>query len=199
MIARIIALLIALSVGALAGRWFTLAELDRAIDWPTTFSALADVAQVLALITAAWWTYRLFVRQRVDQDRADLSHSVQVIELGPTSRLVRITLEIKNVGNTELTPPSGSTTVSRAVEPASGRLTWVGIESQDLGLASHNLILEPGETERYALDFLLPHDISVIQVFSRVQCDGGVADEYWDESTVHVVGPGSTSGRAAGA
>jgi hypothetical protein len=84
-------------LGFLAGRYWTLIHLGRGVDWPATFGALANVAQIVAIAVGGWWTYRLFVHQRVDQARADVTHVVQNFPLRAGNRLIRVTVQIRNV------------------------------------------------------------------------------------------------------
>ena len=71
-------------------------------------------------MVGGWWTYRLFVRQRVDQARADVTHAVQEFPLRAGNRLLRVLVEIRNVGNVELRPPSGSTLIQTPYKTQAG-------------------------------------------------------------------------------
>lgn len=171
-----------------------------AIDWPATISSGASIAQVTAFLVAGFWTYTLFVRQRLDQQRAEVVLHVQPVVVDDTERLLRVALEIRKVGSVELCPKSAAIHVQQVVRPGakislpqstSGTpltgyeliQTWPELQRCNIDLKAEKLTLEPGETERYPLDFVLPADAGVIQVRAVVS-DPDADGLYWDEATL---------------
>lgn len=182
----IAAFIICLSLGFLGGRYWTLQSLGASIDWPVTFEAWANIAQTIALAVAGWWTYRLFVRQRVEQVRADITHDVQRYALGNENCLVRVVIHIKNVGNIEIRPPSGRTVLQHAdFKPATQELIWEKDDERDLPFKADSFTLEPSETERYSVDFIVPLTRELLQIHTYVRC-GSSGDDFWDESTLFI-------------
>ena len=172
-----------LLIGWLGGRREALQELHIAVDWPVTIEAATKIVQAGAYIAAGIWTYLLFVRQRVGHARAEIGHQLTVVRLDDGRRLVRVIAEIKNVGSVLIQPPS-AWVVLRRFSP-DGQATWQDIERRDLETADERLVIEPGEVERYPVDFVVGADIDIVEVHSRVWCGKHYAEQYWDETSVH--------------
>jgi ABC-type nickel/cobalt efflux system permease component RcnA len=173
--------------GFLLGRLWTIQSMGGSIDWPTTFEAWSHIAQVLALAVGAWWTYRVFVRQRVDKARANITHSIQSTVLsGNNERLVRAVVNIHNIGNVELRPPAGYTEVQVAnFTPGQARVNWVMHGNKHpLPFKKDGLALEPGETERYSVDILIPASCDLFQVHTEVECGDHHKGDFWDETNL---------------
>lgn len=171
--------------GFLLGRLWTIRGLGGSIDWPATLEALSHIAQVLALGIGAWWTYRLFVRQRVDQARANITHNIQSTLLPDSNeRFVRIVVNIHNIGNIELKPPSGYTELSLAeLNVDQAKVEWKRHgDKYRLPFKRDVLVLEPGEIERYSVDFLVPAQCELFQVHTRVECGDHHPGDIWDET-----------------
>src|SRR5882724_10236510 len=83
----------------------------RSINWPLTLEAASNAAQVVALLLAGIWTYRLFVRQRLDHARANVTHRVDCVPLDSAHWLVRVSMRLQNVGNVPIRPPSADLAV----------------------------------------------------------------------------------------
>ena len=172
------------------------------VDWPLTFSALADVAQIAAVVVGAIWTYRLFVRQRLGQERANVKHAVDHRVLDKNSRLVRVLIELENIGSVMLNPPKGETSVQQVLpvadeiakllaegeEPFENGATefdWPVIATREYDLKAEDVSLEPGEVERLLCDFIIPIDIRTIEVHTIVYCSSRANAQFWDETTLH--------------
>jgi hypothetical protein len=191
----------AFASGAMGCRAYAIVTKDLSVDWPKTFASIHDAAQTIAFAVAACWTYLLFVRQRLHAERADLSHDVAAFNVSQASRLIRVVVTIKNVGSVAIKPPQLSVIVSRLLpidesslqdqlhlalqsSPPTTIAKWPQVRTRDVDLRNDQVVLEPGETEKFPFDFLIPSVISVIQVHSQLKC-GEPAGEYWDETTTH--------------
>lgn len=190
----------------LATQFIDLVGTGSVIDWPKTLSAGADFAQVVALAVAGWWTYRLFVKQRVDRQRVDVNLRAEFPARDETTQLLRVVLEIKNVGNVEFEPQLAKVRIREIVrdrsllpdpltgaqlpDAASRRIErWPELAVATIELSADPLTLEPGETERYPLDFLLPATATLIQVHATVYEGGSEKGSYWDEAVLCAASP----------
>jgi hypothetical protein len=178
----------AVEVSAWAGR----------IDWPKTFESLAHICQAVGLVVAGTWAYYLFIRQRLGWCRIDVEHYVQTQKLDD-HYLVRVLLEIKNVGSVLVQPSEGLVRLEK-VAPAetgvssrvagtstSAEQNWLTIREYKLDLSTSQLQLEPTERERYAFDFFVPQDTKAVQVYSKIYFDASDPKVYLDLATLHPV------------
>jgi hypothetical protein len=172
------------------------------VDWPLTFSALADVSQIAAVGIGGIWTYRLFVRQRLAQERANVKHTVDQRVLNENSRLVRVLIELENIGSVILRPPKGETSVQQVlpieaeiaqvlaggnepIENGATEFDWPVIATREYDLKADDVSLEPGEVERLLCDFIIPIDVRTIEVHTVVFCSSRANAQFWDETTLH--------------
>lgn len=167
-------------------------------DW---LGIVAQVVGTVAILTGGWWTYRLFIRQRSDVARANLSQNVEKVELTPTSSLVRLDLAVENKGNTSIQPrtveafiynlrPTGDAELRQldADRPERGEtddtLDWPELGKRELDLDKEEFMVEPGETAHLWIDFLVPAGIEVFQVYSRLDCGEEYDDLFWDVTSI---------------
>jgi hypothetical protein len=171
----------------------------REIDWPATAEFLAHLAQVFALAVGGWWTYTRFIRARSAYARVDISNSVQSELLSPEIRLLRVMVNVQNVGNVEVEPPrihvcihkvlpldAAAEVASVAKDPAKPEKNWSTISEAKVDFSGEEFVtLEPGETKRFPFDFKIPSDIEVLQVYVVLPCGKGYKDDFWDEVSLH--------------
>ena len=177
-------------------------------DWPTTFEALANVAQVIAFAAAGWWTYRLFVRQRHARQRANLTHKLTELGVVELDRIVRVEVAVQNIGNVILIPPKGAVklyqvrpvpgdiapalAVARTTSDASKdrppdcEFPWPRLRKTTFVLGDDNMVLEPGESDSLACDFAIPLAVNAVFVRSELFCgDPDAPDQHWHHETLH--------------
>jgi hypothetical protein len=202
---RFPALMVGMMLGAaLVGslwRWHVIHLNGGEVDWPAAAGVASDLAQVIAFIAAGTWTYRLFVKNRMDRQRAELTQWGNSVRLGNNSILLHIVLEVKNVGAVELCPHRVRVEIRSVLNSATPFVLprdAHNVEYQAHLLGNHlpeiancsvdtvadGLTLEPGESERYPFDFVLPATHSVVQVHSKVRGDEMSDGLYWDETTI---------------
>ena len=155
-------------------------------DWARTAQASANVAQIVALIVAGAWSYRVFIKQRNDHARANLRHSATVVGQTGSHWLVRIEITVTNVGNVLLVSPGAKTAIYQ-VEPIPTRvndvlplravrkskdpcLPWKRVASVKYPLDKYHLALDPGETDVIVCDFALSTEISAVFVHTKLHC-----------------------------
>ncbi len=171
------------------------------IDWPATFGAVADIAQTTAFVCAGAWTYGLFIKQRIDRKRADVSLSASVAARDDDQLLLRVQFDIRNVGHVELSPDHAIVKVN-AVKYRGKAISlptdsdgapyncdtvvgmWPELAICRIQLGADKLVLEPGESERYPLDVMISSTIEVVQVSAVLRSNDNPKGEYWDEFVI---------------
>ena len=61
-------------------------------------------ATIMALLAGGWWTYALYVRQRLRYPRAELDIAVEHAVIEPGKRLVHVAVKVVNRGHVLLQP-----------------------------------------------------------------------------------------------
>lgn len=172
------------------------------IDWPATFQSIQNIAQTLAFAAAGYWTYRLFVRHRMDHIKAEITQEIIPIQLTDQHRLLRVVVQIQNSGNVELCPTAGEISIHK-ISPMDKKLlegflsevtniesqkpeeSWPTEQTCTLDFkGDDDLTLEPNEIERYSRDFILPTTTEVVQVHSVIWLTDDPNGTIWDETTV---------------
>lgn len=199
------ALLGAVCIAAVIGAsarflWLHHAGLD--IDWPVTIEAFSNIAQTLALLIAGIWTYRLFIKQRIDTRRAEVTLTAAVVARDDEQVLIRAVLELKNIGNVEFRPHKAdlhvqdikrpgsplklpTTSAGAPCHPHQSIEEWPEVIKCALELSHEDhLTLEPGESERYPVDFSIPAALGIIQLRATVDADTDEVGDYWDDTII---------------
>ncbi len=172
-----------------------------AVDWTATIAALASIVQMIAICIGGLWTYVVFIRQRADQFRADVSLAARVVASDSDVRLLRVLVDVKKIGQIELCPHRIEVDISTikkfgeriidataqsVEEPGSEVLLtrWPSTNSCTIALKNKHLILEPNELERYSVEFFLPLDIEIMQVSAGLHLHEDPSSHYWDDLIV---------------
>lgn len=174
------------------------------VDWSKVVPIVADIVGIVAIVIGGWWTWQLFVRQRTGHTRARLSQTVQHVELGERTFLVRVCISIENVGTVGIHPRTSSTTIQRILPARSEAIADLEEERPDRGAADDtlewdsvaervqdldDLFLEPGEKEQLWIDFILRGRYRLIQAHTMVDCGAKYQGRYWDAATLHWLKP----------
>jgi hypothetical protein len=77
------------------------------IDWPLTFSAASDVAQIAALIVGGAWALNRFGVTRVSRSFLEMSVAAKVVGGGGDRLLVEVTVRLKNLGGSRIDARTG--------------------------------------------------------------------------------------------
>jgi hypothetical protein len=180
----------------------------RSRDWPLTAEAFSNVAQILALLVGGLWTYRVFVRQRLDWKRACLQHEVTILSRSQDWMVIRVRVCIQNIGSVVIVFAHGSTQIFQ-VSPVSEqiakivageaaqvgeslvkrtKLPWPKLVLYDYPLQDDEFILEPGETGSLYCEFSLPAKVESILVRTELPYNSSKSyDERWLEESVHTL------------
>jgi hypothetical protein len=155
-------------------------------SWIEIAKAFVDVgsgaATIAAVIIGGFWTWRLYVRQRLGLPRAEVDIAVDHAELATDKRLLHVAIRIVNVGSVVLRPelaeirvrqvvpvvPSIASTFRRDYDPVpqgKEELEWPVIVGRKW---SPTCEIEPGESDTLHADFVLELEIKLIQIYTFV-------------------------------
>lgn len=162
---------------------------------------VADIVQIAAIIVAGLWTYKLFIKGRQHFSRALIKNEINHFMLDKNRRLIRLVIEINNVGNIAIYPTKGHSSIQQifpithkalkeiesksfmnGIDPP--EIDWDVLEEADFDLAQDESILEPEETMRIPMDFIIPGDAEIIQIHSMIYSGNGKDEIYWDDTVI---------------
>lgn len=156
---------------------------------------LAAVATTIAILVAGVWTYRLFIEQRTSEPRPRVTQEVAHHALTADTTLLHVIFRIENIGHVKMDlgpaltivrqvspPDSGFVSQLRARRPYhaddSTKVLWPILAQRVYSF--DGVIVEPGETEFWALDFLVPVSADVVTVQSGLTLAGvDTASSIW--------------------
>ena len=173
------------------------------VDWPVTLEAISHVAQAVALVAGGVWTYRLFVQQRLGRPRANLGLRIDYVATDTEHRFVRVTTLVRNVGTVSIQPPEANATVSQILPLAPDRTARLreGAEAGDdaervedagyhsvgqrtVDLAESKMVLDPGESDDFSVEFIIPPEVAAILVETEVDCGSDKEGISWRTSAL---------------
>ena len=143
--------------------------------------AIVAFATTIAIIVAGVWTYRLFIEQRTAEPRPRVTQEVTHHPLTADTTLLHVVFRVENIGHVKMDlgpaltivrqvspPDSGFVSALRARRPYhaddSTRVLWPILAKRVYSF--DGVRVEPGETEFWDLDFLVPSSVDVVTVQS---------------------------------
>lgn len=148
---------------------------------------LVAVATTIAIIVAGVWTYRLFIEQRTSEPRPRVTQEITHHALTADTMLLHVIFRVENIGHVKMDLGPALTIVRRVSPPDndfvsqlrarrpyhaddSTRVLWPILEQRVYSF--DGVIVEPGETEFWDLDFLVPTSVDVVAVQSGLTLAG---------------------------
>ena len=165
-----------------------------------TIGDLKDIAEMVGIVVAGFWTYFLFVRRRLGYPNAELEHKVEIRPLSlkdghQRQYLIRVTVLIKNPSSVLLVFRSAEVRLSQVI-PLSPDLEKASGEGPDMvkdGAVEvafpmlgrrcwHRLDgeVEPSGTAHLIADFTAPSTVRTVEVYSHVESRKRVNNNMWD-------------------
>jgi hypothetical protein len=143
----------------------------------------ANVATAIALGVGGWWTYLRFFKNRTGKPKAALVHSVEDRRLTDDDVLVRVVIKLENTGSVLLPVERLRCEISQVHPLAPEALER--LKKRELITDEHlaNLCcircyeedrekgevrIEPGETDIFPFDFVVPSGISTISIYAHI-------------------------------
>lgn len=163
---------------------------------------LLAFANSLALIIGGYIAYLKFVKSKPLNVKVNVTHKVSCRKITDKYYLVDVTINIENVGNAVLKPFKGNTRIHQVLpldaefaerlfsdnEPLRGTKTeydWPLLKQKDYPIEKRDLVILPGETERWYCDFTISSNIKTIKVLSFLYCDPKDEVSSWDAISYH--------------
>lgn len=158
--------------------------------WLQTVKAYSDALQppitVLAIVIGGIWTYRLFVQHRQKFPRANISQRVTSWSLSPKDRLLHVAVSVENVGQTLIELAWGFVRVQQVlpldeavgshlacgddpVQEGECEVLWPQLCERRCDWANAPREVEPGESDEYHFDFVIPESTQVVEVYTHFQ------------------------------
>jgi len=166
-------------------------DLGSCLAWvltdPNVLKNLESLAKIAALIIAGWWTYILFIRRREKFPRAELAHHVENLALPRHKRLIRVAVEVKNLGSTIIRVSSVDTRLQH-VAPMTERelqhrlretpaldanapptMQWYLLARRREAIPRGQAEIEPSESETFFAEFIIDDGVDVLRVYSHLE------------------------------
>jgi hypothetical protein len=167
--------------------------------------ALQSVATVVALLVGGIWTFRIFIKNRLNRPCANVTHVVTTKLLSGHGMLVHVGVQVKNdsavlmrlaTGEIRLVPvlPLDDATASalasaaelvrdRSSEP---EVQWPSVRSYKIDWSDCPREIEPHESDTFHFDFVTKSDLVFFEVYSYLQnVTKSKRDIGWSTTTLH--------------
>jgi hypothetical protein len=218
-------LTLALAVGVHfigGGQWPALNKIKDYVD------IASKVTQIVALGVAGWWTYRLFVKQRIEYPYPDTECMVEHWPIEAGKLYLSVTVVVRNVGHVLLELESAQIFI-RQIRPMpedqkalinkadrddlrEGRIeglfqeqgtqiSWYEIGYREQKWERGEIKIEPGETEELQYDFILDDTVKTVKIigyFKNVQARGKDPETGWHVTSVYDVDNGASGKKRSG-
>lgn len=189
------ALLVLWRILYLYNSYLSTAKLDAELK---TFDILFKVASISAVSIGAWWSYRLFFRQRLTEARLNVDHKTLHIILPNGGHLVKVYATVTNVGQVkvvltcwrlcaeQILPLDSSHAKLTGQAFTDKEVPWTSVAHGIFTPAKDNkreafwMLLEPGETDQVVGNFIIPGEIEVIQVYSHFSLIEKEGSQGWE-------------------
>lgn len=179
-------------------------------DWVEIFKAFVES---VGIIIAGWWTYHLFVKNRMEYPYPKIEHNITHWPLGDGKVYLSVIVTVTNVGNVLLTLKSGKVIVQQIrpllddlrtlVKEASGdalregkieslfqeensQIAWCELGYRQSIWGDKEVEIEPKESEEIQYDFILDEAIQTVRVISYFRNEKrGEPEVGWRLTTVY--------------
>jgi len=157
------------------------------VDWLSAMKDPIEMAHsllnMLGLVVGSIWAYLAFGRKREKFPRASIKHKFSLIKLDESQQILRVELEIENLGDTLLKLDYVLSRIQQVMplantedglfEPQPSEITpeieWPLIAEREIKYASGERELEPKEPDAFQFDYILGSKIETVVVYSYVK------------------------------
>lgn len=179
-------------------------------DWADTSKA---VVEIIAIVVAGWWTYRLFVKNRVEYPYPKVEHSITHWPLADGTVYLSIIVTVTNAGNVLLPLVFGKVFVQQIrpmlndlwalirgagssalregkveglFQEGGRQIAWRELGYRESTWGEGELEIEPGEREELQYDFILDEAVQTIRVISYLRnAKRGEPEVGWRLTTIY--------------
>ena len=145
--------------------------------------ALQALVTSLAFVVGGVSAYLAFGRKREKFPRAKLVHGFEVIPIDGNSRVLRVRLEVENIGDTLLEIHSALNRVQQvfpladtnagkfypASSDAEPEIQWPMLAERNVTYPPSSREIEPKESDELHFDYILGPEVGVVVIYSYVQ------------------------------
>jgi len=167
--------------------------------------AFESIATIIALIIGGIWTFRLFIKNRLNKPRAQFTHEVEIRDLGEQGFLIHVGVKVYNqapllmtitYGEVRLVPmiPLSSEIVMLVQEKKSPlhvndtEIAWPNRQVIKTEWTRYPREIEPSETDTFHFDFIASKPLSTFQIYSYFRNISKQNREIgWNTTTIHDV------------
>jgi hypothetical protein len=134
-------------------------------------AVLSEIFKVLAIIVGGVWTYRAFIQNRIGYPQAEARLDVEHLKMENGDLLLRITTNLKNVGQSLLPITKYHIRVQQVlptldftpiVDDNENEVKWPLLDSLEKSIESGLREIEPKETDVMYFDFILSQKPDVL-------------------------------------
>ena len=166
-----------------------LPETDREVV-AYVFQVLQNLVTCVAIVLGGIWTYRLFVQNRLGRPHANLQQTCTSLPLDENTLFLRVNVTLRNEGNTAIVLVKSEVRISQVL-PKCAKLQITTVDDESFGAVSGaeglrevewapfwqslrewnrgECIIEPGESDEFCHDFILPSGLRAVQIYSFVE------------------------------
>jgi hypothetical protein len=168
------------------------------------------IVTIFAILIGGTWTYILFIRERQIYPHAEIEQVVSHIALSKATNLLRVVVNVKNIGGSRLivkksitriqqilpeapcieSSPCASKQIFRALEEYERKediFSWALIAEREKYF-DDPLDLEPSEKDMKDFEFAIPSDIKAVRIYTFIRNEKrskGDTDFGWDVSSYY--------------
>ncbi len=145
-------------------------------------SIIQGIVMIIGIIVGGFWTYLLFIRQRISYPRLNIKFDLQNASLPENKRLVHVEVHLNNIGNVLISPNYAELRLryivpipdklipilKRGADPipkGSSEYEWPLFFKREWNFESDDFEIEPLEQDSMHADFFIPNTIQVIQLY----------------------------------
>lgn len=155
--------------------------------------SLKPIVEIVAIIIAGLWSYRLFIKNRVDYPSAEIKHTISHYCVKDSNFYLSVIVTIKNAGTVLMELDSAKIYIQQ-VRPLLGdleksiqnsnpkelregkvsglfqkdgaQIAWRELGYREITWARGDIMIEPGESEEFAYDFIFNENVQTVKVIT---------------------------------
>jgi len=167
-------------------------------------STIQSIATIAALLVGAWWV----LRRRRTYPRANFTHLVTHVPLNDEVNLVRLSVEIENIGDVLLKLEKSAVGIQQVMPVPDPILPALAARASLVGSTESEIkwpfidarwpewsgsCIEPGESAAFDVELFVPTTVHWILVYSYFRNITRPGDQGWNTSTLYEIKPVATA------
>ncbi len=147
------------------------------------FEITQMIVSTIAIFIAGFWTYKLYVQNRIGKYKILVENiELNVMKYDDISSYIRFKVLIKNIGTVMFKGSKAEIKIKQifpledgfSVELYKGfdqmdmntpKISWPMIYQREYNLSKDPIEIEPGESDEFIADFIVPSTIKVVEVY----------------------------------